>query len=197
MLHLHHPIHQMVVLPLPLQAHSLGHLPSSCPFQEYAAHAPLMVPSFLESALQSTCASALIGCSAALVKQTQQLFCRGFLVQQNTLGLAEDFHVFVEQTHGELGGQSVVGDQFQVSVDEVDFLELGLEDRFCRLLDAKVTYEDVPHSALDHLAEKEFLLSCSSVHPRTSLCKGCSQWFPSPQMQEFQIAPSANLRVGI
>ena len=85
-----------------LLPHSLGHLPSSCPFQEYAAHAPLMVPSFLESALPSTCASALIGCSAALVKQTQQLFCRGFLVQQNCpLVLAEDLHAFVEQTHGE------------------------------------------------------------------------------------------------
>jgi hypothetical protein len=51
-----------------------------------------------------------------------------------------------------------------------------------------VTCEEVPHSALDHLLEQEFLLSCSSVHPRTSVCKGCFLWFPSPQMQEFQIA---------
>jgi hypothetical protein len=70
----------------------------------------------------------------------------------------------------------------------VGSLDLGLEDRFCRPLDAKGTYEDVPGSSLDHLSVQEFLFSCSSVHPRTFVCKGCFLWFPNPQMQEFQVA---------
>jgi len=41
---------------------------------------------------------------------------------------------------------------------------------------------------LDHLVVQEFLFSCSSVHPRTFVCKVCFQWFPNPQMQEFQVA---------
>jgi len=79
-----------------------SHPASSCSFQAYAGHAPLKMASSLESAFQSTCASALIGCLAALVKQTQQLFCRGFLVPQHySLVLSEDLHVFVVQAHGE------------------------------------------------------------------------------------------------
>lgn len=29
------------------------------------------------------------------------------------------------------------------------------------------------------------------MHPQTFVCKGCFLWFPNPQMQEFQGAPSA------
>lgn len=70
----------------------------------------------------------------------------------------------------------------------LDSLDLGFEDQFCRLLGAKVTCEEAQGSVLDHLVEQELLFCCSSVHPRTFVCKGCFQWFPSPQMEEFQIA---------
>jgi len=70
----------------------------------------------------------------------------------------------------------------------VGSLDLGLEDRFYRLLDAKATCEDVPGSSLDHLVVQEFLFSYSSTHPQTFVCKGCFLWFPNPQMQEFRVA---------
>ena len=69
----------------------------------------------------------------------------------------------------------------------VGSLDLGLEDQFCRPLDAKVTCEDVPGSS-NHLVVQEFLFSNSSAHPQTFVCKGRFLWFPNPQMQEFQVA---------
>uniref|UniRef100_A0A0A8XTK9 Uncharacterized protein n=1 Tax=Arundo donax TaxID=35708 RepID=A0A0A8XTK9_ARUDO len=59
------------------------------------------------------------------------------------------------------------------------------------LMSAKATCEVVQGAASDHLGGKELLFSCSSGHLQTFVCKGCCQWFPSPQMQECQVAPSA------
>jgi hypothetical protein len=98
--HIHWNIIEKMKYSKVLLPHS--HPASSCSFQVYAGQAPLKMPSSLESAFQLTCALALIGCLAALVKQTQQLFCRGFLVSQHySLVLSEDLNVFVVQTHGE------------------------------------------------------------------------------------------------
>jgi hypothetical protein len=91
------------------------------------------------------------------------------------------------------GIQRVVADQFWVLLYVVNSLALGLEDQVCMLIDAKVTCEEVQGAAPDHLSWMEFLFSCFSVHPQTSVCKECCQWFPSPQKQECQVSVSTIL----
>jgi hypothetical protein len=141
------------------------------------------------------CASALLGCFVALVKQAQQrLYMDSLVCFHSLLVLAEDSHVVVVQTHGVRGIQRVVADQFWVLLCVVDSLALGLEDQVCMLIDAKATCEEVQGAAPDHLSGMEFLFPCFSVHPpQTSVCKECCQWFPSPQKQECQVSVSTIL----
>lgn len=110
-------------------------------------------------------------CLAALVKQILQHFCKGFWV----CSPAEDLRVVVVQVHSE-------GDRFQALFHAVESLDPVLEDQVYILMDSKVTCEELRGDVLAHLDWNKCLFSCSSVHPRTSLCKGRPHCFPSPQI---------------
>lgn len=177
----------MVEQPHHLQDWSLGYSASSCSFQEYAGHAHLT--SFLESAFQLSWASALMDCLPALVKRIQQHFCTGFAVRP-PIGPAEDLWVVVVQARGDWYRSQVF---FHVG----ESLDHVLEDQAYMLLDSKVTGEEVRGDVLAHLDWGDVLahlgwhkrlFSCSSAHPRTSVCKGRPHCFPNLQMQECVVA---------
>lgn len=171
-----HPIHQMAEQPLHLQGCSLGYSASFCSYQEYAGHAHPTKASFLESAFHQPWALGVMDCLTALVKQIQQHFCTGFSVRwRPPVAPAEDLWVVVAQPRGD-------GDRSQVFFHEVESLDPVLEVQACMPMDSKVTGEEVPGYARARLDWHKCLFSCSSVHPRTSVCKGRPHCFPSLQM---------------
>jgi hypothetical protein len=87
----------------------------------------------------------------------------------------------VAQTRGD-------GYRLQAFFHAVESLEPVLENQVYMLMDSKVTCEEVQVDVLAHLDWHKRLFSCSSVHPRTSVCKGRPHCFPSLQMQECVVA---------
>ncbi len=136
-----------------------------------------MKPSSLESAFQMTCASASMGCSAALVKRSHEPSCMGFSVRYrcHRLPLAAE------------KANAVDGDQLPAFFHAVDSLDSAPEHQVC-MLDAKVTWLEVQGASLDRWDGKKCPLSCFCGHSQTSVCMVCCQWCPSSQMLECQVA---------
>lgn len=183
-----HPTHQMVEQPLHRQDCSFGCSASFCPFQECAGPALRTKASSLECAFQLPCSSALLNCLTASVKQTLQHFCKGFweCCHRCPLAPAEDLRAVVARVHGD-------GGRLQAFFHGVESLEPVLGAQVYMLMGSAVTCEG--GRAADVLARLDWskrLFFCSSVHPRTSGCKGRPRCSPSPQMQECVVAPLAS-----